>query len=119
MAKKSSQGRLLIPKDIWDICNLDNLASSDFGFFITKDSRVIITSISLGKKNKYEFLGLCNFDNKHRFYIPKNVDVYLGNGSDYYFSSYLDSKKIYIYKIDINLLQKRQDMQIQLLLSML
>lgn len=119
MARKSSQARLTIPKDIWDIVKFDNYNEPCFGFFITQDSRVVIADIHLGTECQYEYLGKCYFDEKHRFFVPKNVDAYLGEGNDYYFSTYLNQSSIYVYKFNISMYQKRQDAQLQKLLASL
>ena len=119
MARKTSQARLTAPKDIWDIVGFNNYDRNQFGFFISDDSRVLIMDISLGRKFKYEFLGKCNFDEKHRFFVPKNVDTYLGEGSTYYFTTSICQSSIYLYKLDVSLLQKRQNLQLQKLLASL
>ncbi len=119
MARKSSQGRLTIPKDIWDIVDFAHYDTPSFGFFITEDSRVAIMHVSLGTELKYEYLGKCNFDDKHRFFVPSNVDIYLGDGNIYYFTTHLVKSCIYLYKLDNSILQKRQNLQINKLLSTL
>lgn len=119
MAEKTSQARLTIPKDIWDVVGFGKYEKPNFGFFITDDSRVLIMDVNLGVEFEYEFLGKCNFDDKHRFFIPKNVDTYLGKGAIYYFSTSICQSSIYIYKLDINMLQKRQDLQLRKLMASL
>lgn len=121
MATKRTQSRIVVPKDIWDSVKFDDFEEKDFGFFITDDSRVIITHMSVAEKiHEYEFIGKCNFETKHRFVIPKNVDDYLGSdGRKYYFSASLSKRIIYIYKLDSSILQKRQSLQLQALLASL
>lgn len=119
MARKNSQARLTIPKDIWDVVGFDDYTKPNFGFFITDDSRIAIMHVDLGTSFEYEFLGKCNFDCKHRFFIPKNVDTYLGDGNVYYFTTSLCQSSIYIYKLDVSVLQKRQNLQLQKLLASL
>ena len=98
MINKKSQGRLLIPRDIWDVTNFDSLKDPSFGFFLTEDLRVVITTIDVGELKKYQYLGHCKFDDKHRFFISHNVDTYLGDGNRYYFSIFLNTNLIYINK---------------------
>ncbi len=117
MARKSSQARLTIPKDIWDLVSFDKEPKACFGFFITEDSRIIIAELDYGRKYNYEFLGNCHFDEKHRFFLPKNVDDYLGEGNLYYFSTYLIYPTVYIYKLTSSMCQNRQDAQLQKLLA--
>lgn len=119
MARKGSQARLTIPKDIWDLVEFDNYNEPCFGFFITQDSRVIIADIHLGTEWQYEFLGNCHFDEKHRFFLPKNADAYLGEGDCYYFTAYLNQSSIYVYKVTTAMCQERQDAQLQKLLASL
>ncbi len=116
MARKSSQARLTIPKDIWDVAKFDECDNKSFGFFISNDSRVVITNNMVGKKLNYEFLGKCSFDEKHRIFIPKNVDFYLGPGDIYYFTCYLNNI-IYIYKTSNNSLSKLQNYHLNLLID--
>lgn len=119
MAIKSTQKRLTVPKDIWDISNFDDYAKNTFGFFISNDSRVIIADISVGKNLNYEFLGKCTFDEKHRFFVPKNVDFYLGTGNIYYFTSFLENSIIYFYKTSNDALSKLQNYHLNLLINSL
>lgn len=119
MAKKSSQARLIIPKDIWDISNFDDYDRKSFSFFISNDSRVVIADISIGKNLNYEFLGKCTFDEKHRFFVPKNVDSYLGSGNIYYFTSSLENSIIYFYKTSNDSLSKLQNYHLNLLIDSL
>lgn len=119
MARKQSQARLTIPKDIWDIVDFGDYNEPNFGFFITNDSRVVITDISLGTDFDYEFIGKCTFDERHRFFVPKNVDTYLGEGDIYYFTTSIHQSVVYFYKLDLNLLQKRQKAQLEKLISSL
>lgn len=109
MAKKASQNRLLIPIDLWKEANFDNYPPESFGFFIKDNSVVIICNKELAQKFNYQFLGNCNFSDKHRFYIPKNVDNYLGKGDNYCFTSYLTSSFIYIFKVNDELIKTQTD----------
>ena len=117
MAKKSSQARLTIPKDIWDIAKFDDFDRKDFGFFILPDSRVIIANRSIGKLLDYQFLGSCTFDQKHRFFVPKNVDEYLGAGNIYYFTTSLKGSIVYFYKTSSESLVKLQNYQLNILIN--
>lgn len=119
MANKKSQKRLTIPKDIWDISKFDDYNTSNFGFFITDDSRIVIMCPEVGNECGYEYIGLCHLDHCHRFFLPKNVDIYLGEGDDYYFSTYVLTDRIYFYKLNISICQKRQNLQLQKLLASL
>ena len=119
MAKKSAQARLTIPKDIWDTSKFDDYDKKSFGFFISNDSRVVISNDLVGKNLNYEFLGRCSFDEKHRFFVPKNVDVYLGFGDIYYFTSSLKSSIIYFYKTSNDSLSKLQNYHLDLLIDSL
>ncbi len=119
MAKKSTQARLTIPKDIWDISNFDDYDRNSFGFFISNDSRVVIANILVGKNLNYEFLGSCSFDAKHRFFVPKNVDVYFGSGDIYYFTSSLKNSIVYFYKTSNDSLSKLQNYHLNLLIDSL
>ena len=119
MARKSSQGRLTIPKDIWDSVKFNDYLYSKFGFFKSNDSRIIITNMIIADYFEYEFLGSCKFDDKHRFFIPKNVDEYLGEGDIYYFTSCPFQSFVYIYKINNDIIKKRQSLQLDILLSMI
>ena len=117
MAQKGSQARLTLPKDIWDVVKFDDYENPRFGFFITDDSRVVISEMESGINSNYEFIGICTFDDKHRFFIPKNVDTYLGAGKTYYFSASIPCSNVYFYKLDLSISQKRQNLQISKLLS--
>ena len=119
MAKRDGNGRLRIPKDIWDSVQFNDYHNQTFGFFLTEDSRVVIMHIDVGSNFDYEFLGKCTFDEKYRFYLPRNVDTYLGNGDIYYFTTYLSKSCIYVYKLDQSVVQKRQNLQLQTLLAIL
>lgn len=120
MARKSEDLRLTIPTDIWNNSKLGKCDSSSLGFFITDDSRVAIMNLDVGKDNNYDYIGKCYIEGtKHRFHIPKNVDTYLGEGDEYYFSVYLLSDRIYLYKLDRSICQARQLLQIKKLLASL
>lgn len=119
MATKSSQARLTIPKSIWDMNHFENFAKDSFGFFVSNDSRVVITSFDVCEHLNYEFLGKCTFDEKHRFFVPHNVDDYLGEGDIYYFTSSLQQNVIYFYKTNAVLLSKLQQYHLQLLVNSL
>lgn len=119
MAIKSTQKRLTIPKDIWDISKFDDFDKKSFGFFISSDSRVVITSNFVGKKLNYEFLGSCSFDEKHRFFVPKNVDVYLSSGDIYYFTSSSENSIVYFYKTSNASLSKLQNYHLNILIDSL
>ena len=109
MAKKSSQRRLTVPQDIWDIVNFDMYNRKEFGFFITEDKRVVIMPINSGIKKALQFIGKCPFDEKHRFFIPANVDTYLGDGEDYYFSTYITPHCIYLYRLTKEIIKLNQE----------
>ena len=98
MAKKDNEGRLLIPIDIWNSVDFSNYNDNNFGFFITDKSMPAIAHMSLGTEFGYEFIGKCNPDFKHRIIIPENVDIYLGSGDIYYFSSCISQSVIFIHK---------------------
>ncbi|NLC87507.1 MAG: hypothetical protein GX682_01820 [Clostridiaceae bacterium] len=104
MARKDSQGRLTIPIDIWDLVDFENCKENKFVFFVTKTSEVVIASLYADGFENLECLGYCRLDEKHRFFIPKNVDLYLGNElgdeKDYYFSTYISKKCVYLHKIE-------------------
>ena len=104
MAKKSSQKRLTIPFDLWEFAKFYQFDLHDFAFFVLNDSRVIIMPVTSNQASKLECIGKCTFDYKHRFFIPKNVDVFLGEGNEYYFSTELSLPEacshIFLYKID-------------------
>lgn len=119
MAKKATQKRLRIPKDIWDISNFDDYDRKSFGFFISNDSRVIITNTFDGQNLNYEFLGKCVFDEDHRFFLPYNVDNYLGFGDIYYFTSSLKKSIVYFYKTSNDSLSKLQNYHLNLLIDSL
>lgn len=119
MAIKSTQKRLTIPKDIWDIVRFDNYKPRNFGFFISSDSRVVITDMLIAKKLNYEFLGKCTFDEKHRFFVPGNVENYLGIGEIYYFTSSAKNSIVYFYKTSNDALSKIQGYHLKLLIDSL
>ena len=96
MARKDNQGRLVIPSDVWN--SVDFSSYTDNNFFITDKSKTVITHMSLGTEYWYEFIGKCTPDsNKHRFIIPKNVDIHLGSSDVYYFSASTSQSVIFIY----------------------
>ena len=120
MPKKTSQKRLTIPKDIWDIVDFDGFdRRKDFGFFITDDKRVVISTVELAVECKFQYIGRCSLDDKHRFFIPSNVDTYLGNGDIYYFSTYISQHFIYLYKITPEILKNHQESNVSKLLAVL
>lgn len=119
MAKKATQARLTIPIDIWNISKFDNYDKKSFGFFISNDSRVVIANDLVCRNLNYEFLGRCSFDEKHRFFVPKNVDAYLGSGDIYYFTSSIESSIIYFYKTSNDSLSKLQNYHLNLLIDSL
>ena len=98
MAKKDNDGRLLIPDDIWNSVDFSNYTDANLGFFITDKSIIAITHMSLGTHLRYEFIGECIHDNKHRIIIPENVDLCLGSGDVYYFSASVSQHIIFIHK---------------------
>ena len=119
MPRKDRQKRLTLPLDMWQSAKFDDYVDKRFGFFITDDSRVIIMNIDEGHNKEFEFLGKCSFDCKHRCSIPENVDAYLGEGDIYYFTTHIYTYGVYIYKINHEICQKRQNLQLQALLATL
>ena len=119
MPRKDKQKRLTMPLDIWQSAKFDDFERCDFGFFISNDSRIIITNVENGRNENFEFLGKCGFDCKHRCFIPENVDAYLGEGDIYYFTTHTFNYGVYIYKIDREITRKRQELQLQALLAIL
>ena len=73
------------------------------------EENAVAEAKELAQKFNYQFLGNCNFSDKHRFYIPKNVDNYLGKGDNYCFTSYLTSSFIYIFKVNDELIKTQTD----------
>lgn len=106
MAKKDENGRIVIPKDIVENCVFlsddGNFEKKNLVFFINNQGEIGVSIILklLPLPNDFKFLGNCDYDSKsHTITIPENVDVALGNGEDYYFSTTLEGRSyIYIYK---------------------
>lgn len=106
MAKKDENGRIVIPKDIVENCAFlsddDTFGKEKLVFFINNQGEIgvsiILKLVPLPKDIK--FLGNCDYDSKsHTITIPENVDVALGNGEDYYFTTTLEGRSyLYIYK---------------------
>lgn len=123
MAKKDAQKRLTIPFDLWELAKFFEFDRHNFGIFILEDSRIIITTIDFGEKNRLACLGKITFDEKHRFLLPKNVDTYLGEGDNYYFTVELlespNNRTIFLNKINKDLQKLKQDYHARKLLEYL
>jgi len=119
MPKRDKQGRVTIPKDLFEYAGFCNYDDANFGFFLTEDSRVVITHISVAKKYGYELLSTCKFWDVNRVFISQNVNDYLGEGDAYYFTGSIVKNEIFIYKLNTHLLYQRQELQIQKLLASL
>lgn len=107
MAKKDENGRIVIPEDVISNCTfLSEYAtyedSRKLVFFTNTQGEIgvsiILKYVSL--PNDFKFLGNCDYDSaSHTINMPENVDIALGSGEDYYFSTSLEGRSyLYIYK---------------------
>lgn len=119
MARKDKQGRITIPRDLFEYAGFIDYNEPNFGFFLKDDSRVVITHLSVAENFGYELLGTCKFWDINRVFISKNIDDYLGEGDTYYFTSSILRSEIFIYKVNPSILYKRQEIQLQKLLASL
>ena len=92
MAKKDITGRLSFEKDFFKASGFSTY--QDLVFALTNTKKVVIIShydfdyLARKELENLEFLGECKFDCDYlAFSIPENVDIALGKGDEYYFSS--------------------------------
>jgi len=92
MAKKDSTGRLSFEKDFFIASGFSTY--EDLVFALTNTKKVVIIShydfdfLNTTGIESLEFLGNCKIDRGYlAFSIPENVDIAIGKGDEYYFSS--------------------------------
>lgn len=92
MAKKDCTGRLSFEKDFFEVSGFSTY--QDLVFALTNTKKVVIIShynfeyFARKELENLEFLGECKIDDNYlAFSIPENVDIVLGKGDEYYFSS--------------------------------
>ena len=87
------QGRITIPKNLFDLCFLDN--SAKIGIYLTADS-IYLDSI-YNNSTDFKLLDITKFDNKNRIIINKRLSKSLGYDESNLII-YLQNNKIHISK---------------------
>ena len=97
MAKKDSLGRVVVPSDIAEKCSLLN-SKNKLAFGMNANQEVFVgDEFNMLHSSSNNFLGECYYDEKTQtLFIPANVDIALGSGSEYFFSE--NGGLLYIYR---------------------
>lgn len=97
MAKKDNLGRVLIPADIVQKCSFLSEKTPSIAFGMNSNNEVFVGLEFNFQSFNCSYLGSCHYDEKtHTLFIPENVEIALGRGSEYYFAE--RNQMLLIYK---------------------